>query len=140
MSAPEPDPRVRRLARQLRAVASLLAQAARRFLRAAVRARATFGGVEALILLRPMSALPSVTPSPQSAGGWFSPLEQRIWDALAGGPLLGREIADRLGMSNSPSLRAILGNLVARGCLIAEPGRRRGYARATPNHEIASDT
>jgi hypothetical protein len=63
---------------------------------------------------------------PLLQGRFFSPDEQRIWDALGHGPLRGRQLAAILQEKFGGRFSAMLANLVERHILVKSA---RGYAR-----------
>jgi hypothetical protein len=64
-------------------------------------------------------------------GRHFSPIEQRVFDSLAGGPLTAKEIAAAIGENNTGPFRQYIANLVARGAIIRDP-EGEGYRQAPP--------
>jgi hypothetical protein len=85
--------------------------------------------IESALIVRievvPVAVAGEVTATP---GKWLSPYEQSIWAVLADGPLLGKQIASKLGWAFDPSTRLLLSNLVNREVLTNDDGA--GYARA----------
>jgi hypothetical protein len=82
---------------------------------------------EVTLLLKRLGQEPP--PGPTPPGAWFSPVEQKVWDALAAGPLRGRPLAAAIHEEYGGRLRMVLSNLVDRGCLNKGP---KGYWRANP--------
>lgn len=67
-------------------------------------------------------------PPLNTPGTWLSPIEQLIWNALAGPePLVGKEIAAKIGLPHDPRIKYLLKNLEDRGVLTHEDGQ--GYSR-----------
>lgn len=73
----------------------------------------------------PASVGGEVTATP---GKWLSTPEQSIWAVLENGPLLGKQIASKLGWAYDQRIKQFLSNLEDRGVLTHDDGI--GYARA----------
>jgi hypothetical protein len=67
-----------------------------------------------------------VTDQGKYPGSHFSPTERLIWNALADGPRLGKQIAAAIGQEYDARLKVILRNLVERGVIDTTDA---GYSR-----------
>lgn len=89
-------------------------------------ARVVEGDLVVSIQVVPVNLEPAA--SARLPGSWLSSQEQLIWNALNGEPLLGKQIAAKLGWDYSTKLRYLLSNLEDRGVLHHD--EVAGYSRA----------
>jgi hypothetical protein len=97
-----------------------------------LRLRARDDVREMRLICRPLDASAKRGPRAHGdyPGSFLSPVEQAVWDALAGQALGGKALARVTHQSYGPLFRGLLANLVHRGVLVKSE-HCMGYRRAT---------
>lgn len=75
----------------------------------------------------PVNPAEKSNPAMRYPGAWLSPVERLVWNALADKPLIGKQIAAKIGEEYDSTLKVLLRNLVNRGVITHD--ETGGYAR-----------